>query len=71
MAAGAMAPVSSPGVPLPIPVPSCARIFDSAEASQILAKLSARSSTLIRSNCLDMASSGLRRPGVLSMPTTR
>ncbi|MCY1213127.1 hypothetical protein D9M72_248900 [compost metagenome] len=69
MAAGAMAPESSPGAPLPMPVPSWARICASGEASQILGKLSARSSTLIFSNCFDRPNSGLRRLCVFSMPT--
>ncbi|MCY1559213.1 hypothetical protein D9M68_962260 [compost metagenome] len=69
MAAGAIAPESSPGAPLPMPVPSCARICDSGEASQIFTKLSARSSTLTFSNCFDKPNSGLRRLCVFSMPT--
>ena len=72
MAAGAMAPLASPGAaPPPVCEPSLACSADSGEPPTILAKLSVSCSSLIFSNSPDMDMRALRRLGVLSRPTTR
>ena len=70
IAAGAMAPLASPGSPAS-PLPSLARCPCSGEPESSLAKLSVRSSILMRSNCFEIESSALFSRVVFSMPTIR
>ncbi len=70
IAAGAMAPLASPGAAPPAaPLPSLAVWPSSTEPATICARLSASSSGLTFSNWREIANSALRRKLVLSMPS--
>ncbi len=70
IAAGAIAPLASPGS-AGVLLPSLARCPSSGEPARSLAKLSVRSSILIRSNCFEIESSAAFRRVVFSMATIR